>query len=55
MLIWTKYGPVMALDSRTNTGRDQVNVARCTIEPVEPGATEPADAELQPQATPPSS
>ena len=26
--IWTKYGLVMASDSRTNAGHDQVNVAR---------------------------
>ena len=40
--IWTRYGLVMASDSRTNAGHDQVNVAR-------------AGAELQPQAKPPSS
>lgn len=46
--IWTKDGLVMASDSRTNAGHDQVNVARKMHTSVQPG-------ELQPQAKSPSS
>ncbi len=35
--IWTKYGLVMASDSRTNAGHDQVNVARKMHTFVQPG------------------
>jgi len=35
--IWTKYGLVMASDSRTNSGHDQVNVARKMHTFVQPG------------------
>src|SRR5258706_12283515 len=35
--IWTKYGLVMASDSRTNAGHDQVNIARKMHTFVQPG------------------
>src|SRR5580765_6968700 len=35
--IWTKYGLVMASDSRTNAGHDQVNIARKMHVFVQPG------------------